>query len=91
MAPLGWSTSRGEGKLARFVEPRGAFYAFAACDGDDAAFARVLLDAHGVAVVPGSAFGPPGWVRAAYAGAGADVAEGFARLAQALAERRAAV
>jgi aspartate aminotransferase len=75
---------------ARFVDPRGAFYLFLACGGDDAAFTRELLDQRGVAVVPGCAFGLPGWVRASYAGAEADVAEGFARLADALVERRQA-
>jgi aspartate aminotransferase len=73
---------------ARHVDPRGAFYAFLECGGDDAAFARALLDRHGVAVVPGSAFGVPGWVRAAYAGPEGDVAEGFARLAEQLREPR---
>ena len=79
------------GVEARFVDPRGAFYVFLACGGDDAAFARTLLEQHGVAVVPGGAFGLPGWVRAAYAGADADVAEGFARVARALVERRTTV
>jgi aspartate aminotransferase len=74
---------------ARFVDPRGAFYIFLACGGDDAAFARSLLEERGVAVVPGSAFGLPGWLRASYAGAEADVTEGFARVARALVERRA--
>lgn len=74
----------------RSVDPRGAFYLFLACGGDDAAFARELLDQRGVAVVPGCAFGLPGWVRASYAGADADVAEGFARVAHALIERRQA-
>ncbi|HET7458603.1 MAG TPA: aminotransferase class I/II-fold pyridoxal phosphate-dependent enzyme [Gemmatimonadaceae bacterium] len=73
---------------ARFVDPRGAFYLWVACGGDDAAFASELLDKRGVAVVPGYAFGVPGWVRASYAGAEADVGEGFARVAQALVERR---
>jgi aspartate aminotransferase len=75
---------------ARFVEPRGAFYLWVACGGDDTAFASELLDQRGVAVVPGCAFGVPGWVRASYAGADADVADGFARLADALAARRQA-
>ena len=74
---------------ARFVHPHGAFYLFLACGGDDAAFARTLLEEHGVAVVPGRAFGLPGWLRASYAGADADVTEGFARVARAVAERRA--
>jgi len=39
---------------------KGAFYAFPACGGDDEAFAEELLEAKGVAVVPGSVFGPAG-------------------------------
>lgn len=60
--------------------PEGAFYLFPDCtaligrhtrngvpiDGD-AAFARELLNAHGVAVVPGAAFGTPGHFRASFA------------------------
>ena len=43
--------------------PEGAFYVFPTVPGDDVAFARELLEAQGVAVVPGSAFGGPGHVR----------------------------
>ena len=62
--------------LSRFSEmgldcftARGAFYAFPECGGDDAAFAEALLDAEGVAVVPGSVFGPggEGHLRVSYA------------------------
>ncbi len=63
--------------LARFeemgldaFEARGAFYAFPEVPGGDAeAFAEELLDAEGVAVVPGDAFGPAGagHVRVSYA------------------------
>lgn len=50
-------------------EARGAFYAFPAVDGDDEAFAEALLEAEGVAVVPGSVFGAggEGHVRVSYA------------------------
>ncbi len=56
-----------------FVHPGGAFYLY--CDvsatepGGDAggSFARTLLDTRGVAIVPGSAFHTPGWVRMSYA------------------------
>jgi aminotransferase len=41
-------------------EPEGAFYAFPACPGDDAAFAERLLTEEQVAVVPGSVFGAAG-------------------------------
>lgn len=60
--------------------PDGAFYLFPDCTGafgrrtrggvvidDDAAFARELLAAEGVAVVPGSAFGTPGRFRITFA------------------------
>ncbi|MCO7505093.1 MULTISPECIES: pyridoxal phosphate-dependent aminotransferase [unclassified Pseudomonas] len=60
--------------------PAGAFYAFADCTGligkcspggrtlvDDEAVALALLDEAGVAVVQGSAFGLPGYLRIAYA------------------------
>jgi aminotransferase len=63
--------------LSRFEElgidcfpASGAFYAFPACPWEDAdAFAEALLDAEGVAVVPGSAFGAggEGHLRVSYA------------------------
>ena len=68
------------------VEPGGAFYLFAHVDEDDpsrdegARFARRLLDDHEVAVVPGSAFLTPGWVRLSYAAPIDDVIEGTRRL-----------
>jgi aspartate aminotransferase len=68
------------------VEPEGAFYLFARVGGDDparddgAAFARRLLEEHEVAIVPGSAFLMPGWVRMSYAAPIDDVVEGTRRL-----------
>ena len=41
---------------------------------------RRLLDEHDVAVVPGSAFLTPGWVRMSYAAPIDDVVEGTRRL-----------
>lgn len=70
------------------VEPEGAFYLFIRVGSDDhardegAAFARRLLDEHEVAVVPGSAFLTPGWVRMSYAAPIADAVEGTRRLVQ---------
>jgi aspartate aminotransferase len=70
------------------VEPDGAFYLFIRVGGDDpardegAAFARRLLDEHEVAIVPGSAFLMPGWVRMSYAAPIADAVEGARRLVQ---------
>jgi aspartate aminotransferase len=68
------------------VEPEGAFYLFARVGTDDparddgAAFARRLLEEHEVAIVPGSAFLTPGWVRMSYAAPIDDVVEGTRRL-----------
>jgi aspartate aminotransferase len=53
----------------------GAFYAWADCSAammafgckDDNAFAEMLINEAGVAVVPGSAFGAPGHFRASFA------------------------
>ena len=73
-------------KGLEIVEPEGAFYLFARVGEDDpdrddgAAFARRLLDEHDVAVVPGSAFLTPGWVRMSYAAPIDDVIEGTRRL-----------
>jgi aspartate aminotransferase len=56
------------------VRPDGAFYLyFKAPGGDGTAFATRLLEEAGIAVVPGAAFGTPGWVRASYAAARSDV------------------
>ena len=68
------------------VEPEGAFYLFARVGDDDAArddgarFAKRLLEDHEVAIVPGSAFLMPGWVRMSYAAPIEDVLEGTRRL-----------
>lgn len=43
-----------------------------------------LLDAHGVATVPGSAFGAPGSIRLSFAASEADIEKALARLARAL-------
>jgi aspartate aminotransferase len=73
-------------KALEVVEPEGAFYLFARVGEDDsdrddgAAFARRLLDEHDVAVVPGSAFLTPGWIRMSYAAPIDDVLEGTRRL-----------
>lgn len=78
----------------RVVPPDGAFYAWidassylsAAGLADDTALAHWLLDHHGVASVPGSAFGGPGYIRLSYATDDASVAEGCAALTEALSE-----
>lgn len=70
------------------VPPEGAFYFFvnvadaAPPESEDAGtfFARRLLDDHGVAIVPGSAFLAPDWVRISYAAPLDDVVAGAQRL-----------
>ncbi len=78
--------------------PQGAFYAFADVREwvghrhkgqlleDDVAIARWLLDAAECAVVPGSAFGAPGFLRLSYATSRELIQEGLARIAQAASE-----
>jgi aspartate aminotransferase len=82
----------------RLEEPRGAFYCFpdfssflgadAGADGrpkDDVALADLLLDRARVAVVPGSGFFAPGFLRLSYATSMERVEEGVHRIAEALA------
>ena len=70
-----------------YIHPSGAFYLYIdvsaiAGGGDDAGtqFAAKMLEEHGVAIVPGTAFGTPGWVRLSYAAAEADVLEAVRRI-----------
>lgn len=80
-----------EGIVCR--RPEGAFYTFASCAGligrrspdgtlidSDAAFCRYLLDAHDLAVVPGSCFGLAPYFRISYAASDADLSEACERL-----------
>ena len=82
-------------------EPKGAFYAFpdlgayvgaTAPQGTrlttDVELCDWLLDAGKVAVVPGSGFGAPGYVRLSYACSMANIQDGVGRLARALATLR---
>jgi aspartate aminotransferase len=79
------------------VEPKGAFYAFPDLgafigkktpDGktieNDGQLCEYLIEAARVAVVPGSAFGAPGYVRLSYATSMKNVEEGIKRMAEAL-------
>jgi len=79
------------------VDPQGAFYAFPdlssflgkkTAEGktiaNDAQLCEFLIEAARVAVVPGSAFGAPGYVRLSYATSMKNVEEGVARIAAAL-------
>ncbi|HEX2657830.1 MAG TPA: aminotransferase class I/II-fold pyridoxal phosphate-dependent enzyme, partial [Polyangia bacterium] len=79
------------------VDPQGAFYAFPDLSSfigkktpegkvvaNDAILCEYLIEAARVAVVPGSAFGAPGYVRLSYATSMKNVEEGVARIAAAL-------
>ncbi|MDR1961997.1 MAG: pyridoxal phosphate-dependent aminotransferase [Gracilibacteraceae bacterium] len=78
--------------LVSFPEPQGAFYVFVNiknCIGksykgqllkDDIDFCAVLLEAELVAVVPGSAFLAPGYLRFSYAASEEAIREGMTRL-----------
>ena len=79
-------------------EPRGAFYAYPSVRGllgrelrgrtpaTSAELAELILDEAEVAVVPGEAFGTPGYVRLSYALGDDDLAEGITRLQKLAAE-----
>ncbi len=82
----------------RCFEPRGAFYAFpdvseymgrrtkaGAVIDDDVALCDYLLDVARIAVVPGSGFGAPGFVRLSYATSMANIVRGVERMAEGLA------
>jgi aspartate/methionine/tyrosine aminotransferase len=79
-------------------EPQGAFYAYPSVKEligktlrgkeitSSAQLAELVLDEVGVAVVPGEAFGTPGYFRLSYALGDADLEKGVSRLAALLAE-----
>ncbi|MBL0937295.1 MAG: pyridoxal phosphate-dependent aminotransferase [Gemmatimonadaceae bacterium] len=74
----------------RYVHPEGAFYIYVNVEGfrgaadPGAAFAAAVLEEYQVAVVPGSAFGTPGWIRASYATKQELAVEGLTRIARCL-------
>jgi aspartate/methionine/tyrosine aminotransferase len=80
------------------VEPEGAFYVFPSFEGalgrpirgqtcsSTLALAELILDEVHVAIVPGEAFGAPGYARMAYALGDQDLEEGVTRIAKLLAE-----
>jgi aspartate aminotransferase len=68
----------------QYVRPEGAFYLFIDVGGDGGEFATRLLDSSGIAVVPGSAFLTPEWVRVSYAAPIEHVVEGVRKLVAAL-------
>ncbi|MFM8774864.1 MAG: aminotransferase class I/II-fold pyridoxal phosphate-dependent enzyme, partial [Actinomycetota bacterium] len=55
---------------------------------DSAELAGLILDEVEVAVVPGEAFGTPGYLRLSYATSDADIEEGVGRMAALLGEAR---
>jgi aspartate/methionine/tyrosine aminotransferase len=79
-------------------EPAGAFYCYPSVKGvvgktlrgrtpsSSAELAELLLDEVGVAVVPGEAFGTPGYFRLSYALSDADLEKGVSRMAELFAE-----
>ncbi|MFN2519129.1 MAG: pyridoxal phosphate-dependent aminotransferase [Jatrophihabitantaceae bacterium] len=79
-------------------EPQGAFYVYPSVKGllgrslrgqvsaSSAELANVLLDEAEVAVVPGEAFGTPGYLRLSYALGDDDLIEGIGRIAKLVAE-----
>ena len=80
--------------------PQGAFYAYASVEGvlgrtirgrtprTSVELAALILDEVEVAVVPGEAFGPSGYLRFSYAMGDDDIVEGVGRVQQLLAEAR---
>ena len=69
------------------IEPGGAFYAFPSVAAhlgngiaDTTALAKQLLEKQGLVVVPGEAFGTPGYMRFSYATSIERIEEGFRRL-----------
>ncbi len=71
---------------------QGAFYSFPNCEraiamlglDDDLAFAEHLITEHGVALIPGSAFGAPGYVRLSFATSMENLTRALDRIEQAV-------
>jgi aspartate aminotransferase len=84
------------------VEPEGAFYCFPSLEGvlgrelhgqrpaTSMELADLILEEAKVAIVPGEAFGAPGYARLSYALGDDDLVEGVTRIAKLLAESRPA-
>jgi aspartate/methionine/tyrosine aminotransferase len=80
------------------IEPQGAFYGFPSLEGvlgrsirgrtsrTTAELSEVLLDEAKVAIVPGEAFGAPGYARLSFAVSDDDIVEGVTRIAKLLTE-----
>ena len=84
------------------VEPEGAFYCFPSVEevlgrelrgqrpATSMKLADLILEEAKVAIVPGEAFGAPGYARLSYALGDDDLVEGVTRIAKLLAEGRPA-
>lgn len=82
----------------RCIEPQGAFYAFPSLTGvlgrelrgrrprSSTELAQLILEEARVAIVPGEAFGAPGYARLSYALGDEDLVEGITRIAKLLEE-----
>jgi aspartate/methionine/tyrosine aminotransferase len=80
------------------IEPQGAFYGFPSLEGvlgrsirgrtshTTTELSEVLLDEAKVAIVPGEAFGAPGYARLSFAVSDDDIVEGITRIAKLLTE-----
>jgi aspartate aminotransferase len=80
------------------IEPQGAFYAFPSLEGaigrrirgrrpgSAMELAEVILEEARVAIVPGEAFGAPGYARLSYALGDDDLVEGVTRIGKLLQE-----
>ena len=77
-AIAGLSCSPGDGAFYLFVDARESIERKKL--GDDVAFCEGLLEETGVALVPGTAFGAPGYVRISFAAALDVMHEAIARL-----------
>ena len=71
-----------------YIQPEGAFYLYFRVDGlfevdenDATTWCSRLLQEHGVALVPGAAFGDDRWVRLSFAASDALIEEAFTRIA----------
>ena len=68
-----------------YMEPQGAFYLLFKIPGhnaDDLKFCEDLLEQEKLGLVPGMAFGYPGWVRISFAASTDELVEGLRRLAK---------
>jgi aspartate/methionine/tyrosine aminotransferase len=74
--------------LRRLPQAEGAFYVFLDVDTTltGLTLAERLALEHGVAVVPGEAFGPSGYLRFSYATSDDDIVEGIGRIKKLLTE-----